>query len=69
VVRKGRVISQAVAPGKQLATGARVNLAVSKGRAPFKVTLCYRHHTVQVTRAVAKRLRSHGARLGACRKR
>lgn len=68
VVRKGRVISQAVAPGKQLASGAGVNLAVSKGRAPFKVTLCYRHHTVHVTRAVAKRLRSHGARPGACRK-
>jgi beta-lactam-binding protein with PASTA domain len=72
-VGKGRVISQAVAPGKQLKNGAAVNLAVSKGRAPFRpplrVTLCYRHHTVHVTRAVAKKLRRHGATLGACRRR
>jgi hypothetical protein len=72
-VAKGRVISQGAAPGKQLRSGAAVNLVVSKGRAPFRpplrVTLCYRHHTVHVTRAVAKRLRSHGATLGACRKR
>jgi hypothetical protein len=72
-VGKGRVISQAAAPGKRLATGAVVNLVVSKGRAPFRpplrVTLCYRHHTVHVTRAVAKRLRRHGATLGACRRR
>ena len=72
-VAKGRVIAQAAAPGKQLANGASVNLVVSKGRAPFRppvrVTLCYRHHTVYVTRAVAKRLRKQGATLGACRKR
>jgi PASTA domain-containing protein len=71
-IGKGRVISQAATPGKQLASGAKVNLVVSKGRAPFRpplrVTLCYRHHTVHVSRAVAKRLRRHGALLGACRK-
>jgi len=71
-VAKGRVISQAAAAGKQLANGASVNLVVSKGRAPFRpplrVTLCYRHHTVHVTRAVARTLRKHGATLGACRK-
>jgi hypothetical protein len=66
-VAKGRVISQAVRPGKQLPSGAAVNLAVSKGRAPIRVTLCYRHRTVHVTRAVAKKLRRQGARLGACR--
>ena len=66
------MIAQAAAPGKQLANGASVNLVVSKGRAPFRppvrVTLCYRHHTVHVTRAVAKRLRKQGATLGVCRK-
>lgn len=72
-VANGRVISQGATPGKQLASGAAVSLLVSKGRAPFRpplrVTLCYRHHTVHVTRAVAKRLRGHGATLGACRRR
>jgi hypothetical protein len=69
----GRVISQGAAPGTQLANGAAVNLLVSKGRAPLlppvRVTLCYRHRTVHVTRAVARRLRRHGATLGPCRRR
>jgi hypothetical protein len=68
VVAKGRVVSQSASAGQQLANGASVNLAVSKGRRPVKVTLCYRHHTVHVTKAVARRLRRHGAKLGACRK-
>ena len=72
-VAKRRVISQAAAPGKRLANGALVNLVVSKGRAPFRpparVTLCYRHRTVHVTKAVAGRLRKQGATLGPCRKR
>jgi PKD domain/PASTA domain/Divergent InlB B-repeat domain len=70
-VAKGRVIFQSAAPGKQLANGASVNLVVSKGRAlkpPVKVTICYRHRTVSVTKAVAKTLRKHGAKLGACKK-
>jgi hypothetical protein len=33
-----------------------------------KVTLCFRHHTVHVTKAKAKTLRKHGAKLGACKK-
>jgi hypothetical protein len=66
-IAKGRVISQAAAPGKQLANGASINLLVSKGRAPL--ALCYRHRTVHVTRAVAARLIRQGARLGACRQR
>jgi Divergent InlB B-repeat domain/PKD domain/PASTA domain len=73
IVRLGRVISQGVPPGTQLARGASVALVVSKGRAPLRppvrVTLCYRHHTVHVTRAVARRLRRHGATLGPCRRR
>jgi len=68
-VARGRVISQAMAPGKQLANGASVNLVVSKGRAPFRLTLCYRHRTVHVTRAVAIKLRRLGAKLGACGRR
>jgi hypothetical protein len=32
------------------------------------VTLCFRHHTVHVTKAKAKTLRKHGAKLGACKK-
>jgi hypothetical protein len=68
-VRIGRVISQGVAAGTQLADGAAVALVVSKGRAPAKVTLCYRHQTVHVTRAVARRLLRHGARLGPCSRR
>ena len=66
------MIWQSTAAGKQLANGASVDLLVSKGRASFRppvnVILCYRHHTVRVTRTVAKRPRSHGAKLGACRK-
>jgi hypothetical protein len=34
-----------------------------------KVTLCYRHHTVKVTKQKAKSLRKHGAKPGACKKR
>jgi len=68
VVAKGRVVSQSAPAGQQLANGTSVNLAVSKGRRPAKVTLCYRHHTVHVTKAVARRLRRHGAKLGTCRK-
>jgi beta-lactam-binding protein with PASTA domain len=68
-VAKGRVISQSAAPGTHLSNGAAVNLVLSKGRAPVKkVTLCYKHRTVHVTKAVAKKLRKHGAKLGACRK-
>jgi len=67
-VARGRVISQGAAPGRKLASGAAVSLRVSKGRAPVKVTLCYRRHTVHVTRAVATKLRRHGAKLGLCRK-
>jgi beta-lactam-binding protein with PASTA domain len=68
-VRKGRVISQGVAAGTKLANGAAVSLAVSKGRAPVKVTVCYRHRTLHVTKAVARNLRKRGATLGACRRR
>ena len=35
---------------------------------PKKVTLCYRHHTIKVTKARAKVLRKHGAKFGACKK-
>jgi PKD repeat protein len=66
-IAKGRVISQAAAPGKRLGNGASINLVVSKGQAPL--TLCYRHHTVHVTTTVARRLRKQGATLGACRRR
>jgi len=72
-VRTGRVISQGIAAGAQRANGAAVSLVVSKGRAPFKppvrVTICYRHHTLHVTRAVWRRLHKHGATLGRCRPR
>jgi hypothetical protein len=71
-VAAGRVISQGAAAGSTLANGAAVDLVVSKGKAPKKpparVTLCYRHHTVHVTKAAAKKLRKHGATAGACRK-
>jgi hypothetical protein len=33
-----------------------------------KVTLCYHHHTIHVTKAKARTLRKHGATLGACKK-
>jgi uncharacterized repeat protein (TIGR02543 family) len=68
-VRKGRVISQGVVAGTKLANGAVVSLVVSKGRAPVKVTVCYRRRTLHVTRVVAKRLRSRGATVGPCRRR
>jgi beta-lactam-binding protein with PASTA domain len=71
-VRLGNVVSQLIPAGAQLADGAAVDLVVSKGRAPKKppvrVTLCYRHHTIKVTKAKAKKLRKHGAKLGACKK-
>ena len=59
-------MSQGAPAGRELANGASVNLAVSKG--PVKVTLCYRHRTIKVTKAVAKKLLKHGAKLGVCRK-
>lgn len=65
-VRKGRVISQGVVAGTKLANGAAVSLVVSRG--PVKVTICYRHRTLHVTKAVAKNLRKRGATLGPCRK-
>jgi PKD repeat protein len=65
-IAKGLVISQSVAAGRQLTNGATVNLVVSKGRPPAKVTLCYRHRTIRVTKAVARKLRRHGATPGAC---
>ena len=72
-VRKGRVISQGIAAGTQRANGAAVSLVVSKGVAPFRppvrVTVCYRHRTLHVTRAVWRRLHKHGATLGRCRPR
>ena len=72
-VRKGRVISQGVAAGTKLPSGAAVSLVVSKGRAPFrpqvKVAVCYRHRTLHVTNAVAETLRRRGAALGPCRRR
>jgi hypothetical protein len=37
-------------------------------RPPAKVALCYRRHTVRVTKAAATKLRKHGAKLGACKK-
>ena len=40
----------------------------AKKAPPKKVTLCYRHHTVRVTRAKAKTLRKRGAKLGACKR-
>jgi hypothetical protein len=67
-VAKGRVVSQSVRAGAQLAAGASVNLAVSKGRRPVKVTLCYKHRTIKVSKAVAARLRKQGAKLGACKR-
>src|SRR5262249_32411276 len=70
---KGRVIAQRVAAGTQRANGAAVSLVVSKGRAPFRppvrVTVCYRHRTLHVTRAVWRRLHKHGATLGRCKPR
>jgi hypothetical protein len=68
-VLKGRVISQGVAAGTKLANSAAVSLVVSKGRAPISVTICYRHRTLHVTKAAAKKLRRRGATLGRCRKR
>ncbi len=72
-VGKGRVISQGVAAGAQRANGAAVSLVVSRGVAPFRppvrVTICYRHRTLHVTRAVWRRLHKHGATLGRCRPR
>jgi hypothetical protein len=72
-VATGRVISQGVAPGTTIASGSPVALVVSKGRAPFRppvrVTICYRHRTLHVTRAVWRRLHRHGATLGRCRRR
>jgi hypothetical protein len=65
-VRKGRVISQGVVAGTKLANGAAVSLVISRG--PVKVTICYRHRTLHVTKAVAKNLRKRGATLGPCRK-
>jgi beta-lactam-binding protein with PASTA domain len=63
-VRRGRVISQGVAVGTKLANGAAVSLVISRG--PVTVTVCYRRRTLHVTKAVAKRLRSHGATIGPC---
>jgi PASTA domain len=72
-IRAGRVISQGIAAGAHRANGAAVSLVVSKGRAPFRppirVTICYRHRTLHVTRAVWRRLHKHGATLGRCRPR
>jgi PASTA domain-containing protein len=72
-VAKGRVISQGVAAGTQRANGAAVALVVSKGRSPLRppvrVTICYRHRTLHVTRAVWRRLHKHGATLGRCKRR
>ena len=67
-VAKGRVISQSVPAGTQLTENSTVDLVVSKGKAPPKVTICYRRHTLHVTNKVAATLRKHGARLGACKK-
>ena len=66
-VPKGRIVSQSPPAGSQGASGAPVNVVVSKGRRVAKVTICYRHRTIRVTRAVAKKLRRHGATLGPCR--
>ena len=68
-VSKGRVVSQSAAAGRHLANGAAVNLAVSKGPRQVRVVLCYRYHTLHVTKAVAKKLRKSGATLGRCRPR
>jgi hypothetical protein len=68
-VRKGRVISQGVVAGTKLANGAGVSLVVSKGRAPVRMTICYHHRTLHVTKAVATKLRKRGATLGPCRRR
>jgi hypothetical protein len=68
-VRRGRVISQGVAAGTKLANRAAVSLVVSKGRAPVKVTICYRRRTLHVTKAIATKLRNRGATLGPCRRR
>ena len=68
-VSKGRVIAQGAVPGTHLASGATVDLVVSRGRAPAtKVTLCFRSRTVHVTKAVARKLRRNGATVGSCRK-
>jgi hypothetical protein len=71
--RKGRVIAQGVAAGTHLANNAPVALVVSKGPAPFRppvrVTICYRHRTLHVTRTVWRRLHKHGATLGRCKPR
>jgi beta-lactam-binding protein with PASTA domain len=70
-VPAGRIASQSVSPGTSLANGATVNVVVSRGKkkAPPKlVTLCNHGHTVRVTKAKAKTLRKHGAKLGACKK-
>jgi len=57
-------MSQGVVAGTKLANAAAVSLVVSKG--PVKVTICYRHRTLHVTRAVWRRLHKHGATLGRC---
>jgi subtilisin family serine protease len=68
----GRVISQSVGRGTQLPLGSAINLVGSLGRPKKppakKVTLCYRHHTIKVTKAKAKKLLKHGAKRGACKK-
>jgi beta-lactam-binding protein with PASTA domain len=72
LVPKNRVISQNVPAGTQLANGSAVSVVVSLGpkpkKPPAKMTVCYRRHTLHVTKKVAAKLRKHGAKLGACRK-
>jgi uncharacterized repeat protein (TIGR02543 family) len=70
-IPKGLIISQSPAAGSTGSNGEAVNVVVSSGapkKPPVKrITLCYRHHTVHVTKAAAKKLRKHGAKLGACK--
>lgn len=70
-IPKGLIISQTPAAGSQGSNGEAVNVVVSSGapkKPPAKlITLCYRHHTVHVSKAAAKKLRKHGAKLGKCK--
>jgi hypothetical protein len=40
----------------------------TKRHLPTRVTICFRHHTLRVSRSQARRDRKRGARLGACKK-
>ena len=69
-VKKGAIISQSSPAGTQLASGAAISVVVSKGPIPKKrlVLMCRKGRTVRVPASQVKKLRKHGAKLGACKK-